>query len=266
MATYDVTGNLKSSHITGPFGEKSTRLSAVAPKNTVSGSTYQYLGQHQKLTNLETSPIIGGITQMGARVYIAALGRFLQVDPVEGGTDNSYSYPNDPVNNFDLDGNFGWGNVFNIAKQVVKVATKVAEVASFIPGPIGMAASGVAVAGNLAQGNWKGAAMAATGLIGARAITGAAFAVGMSMKAAGAGKLLGKIGAAVVKSKAFQSIGRFNARYGPLLGMKYGILNRGPNRIGWSKDGANISFRMGKPGSHQTRFKVKTPIRWWGYK
>lgn len=62
-----------------------------------------------------------------------------------------------------------------------------------------MAASGVAVAGNLAQGNWKGAAMAATGLIGARAITGAAFAVGMSMKAAGAGKLLGKIGAGIPK-------------------------------------------------------------------
>ena len=41
---------------------------------------------------------------MGARVYIPAFGRFLQVDPVEGGTDNSYVYANDPVNEFDLDG------------------------------------------------------------------------------------------------------------------------------------------------------------------
>ena len=40
---------------------------------------------------------------MGARVYIPVLGRFLQVDPVEGGTDNSYAYANDPVNQFDLD-------------------------------------------------------------------------------------------------------------------------------------------------------------------
>ena len=43
---------------------------------------------------------------MGARVYIPALGRFLGVDSVEGGTDNNYVYANDPVNQFDLDGKF----------------------------------------------------------------------------------------------------------------------------------------------------------------
>ena len=42
---------------------------------------------------------------MGQRTYLPALGRFLQTDPVEGGSANDYDYANaDAVNQFDLAG------------------------------------------------------------------------------------------------------------------------------------------------------------------
>lgn len=39
---------------------------------------------------------------------MSVMGRFMQVDPIEGGNANNYVYPGDPVNSVDLDGEFAF--------------------------------------------------------------------------------------------------------------------------------------------------------------
>ncbi|HST41276.1 MAG TPA: RHS repeat-associated core domain-containing protein, partial [Conexibacter sp.] len=61
---------------------------------------YGWLGAKLRSLELES-----GVLKMGVRTYIPQLGRFAQVDPVDGGSANSYDYVHqDPVNLLDLDG------------------------------------------------------------------------------------------------------------------------------------------------------------------
>ncbi|MDO8105845.1 hypothetical protein Q6348_01375 [Isoptericola sp. b441] len=42
------------------------------------------------------------------------------VDPVSGGNPNTYTYPLDPINAYDLDGRFSWGSLGDAAKKAAK--------------------------------------------------------------------------------------------------------------------------------------------------
>jgi RHS repeat-associated protein len=100
MATTDAGGASLATFTYDPFGNATTN-----PNNTATGATFGWVGQHEKTT--ETALTLQPI-QMGTRVYLPALGRFAQVDPIEGGTPNRFVYPPDPIGDFDLDGTVCW--------------------------------------------------------------------------------------------------------------------------------------------------------------
>lgn len=93
---------------------------------------YGWLGAKQRSTTTDTA----GLTLMGDRLYNAVTGRFTSPDPEPGGNATAYSYPNDPINMFDLDGHWGIKKFFKKAGRLAwKYKWDIAlTAASFVPG------------------------------------------------------------------------------------------------------------------------------------
>ncbi|WP_067886115.1 PA14 domain-containing protein [Nocardia vaccinii] len=152
-------------HLYDPYGQDIDPASGAfadiaIPATMTGGMDAGWQGQHVIPTEHLASQ---QALEMGARTYLPVLGRFLQTDPVAGGSANDYDYTNaDPVNSTDLSGKFSISSAWNSA---VDVTTEVAEVGMILPGPIGEASAAVATAGQLSQGHYADAAVDAVGML-----------------------------------------------------------------------------------------------------
>jgi RHS repeat-associated protein len=89
------------------FGQPLTGNSSGELDNSAGQFDYGWHGAAQRPVEHQCGT--HALIEMGARPYDPSTGRFLQVDPIEGGTPNDYVYVSDPVNGSDLTGKYADG-------------------------------------------------------------------------------------------------------------------------------------------------------------
>ena len=91
---------------TATFDPNGNQTTGTTADNSTGNFDNRWLGQYQRPT--EKEPGLEPIIEMGARQYSPRLGRFLETDPVTGGSANAYTYTfGDPNNTNDITGRCG---------------------------------------------------------------------------------------------------------------------------------------------------------------
>ena len=101
----DLNGNIAATASTSKTAKHpltTTRSTEFGVPTVEAPTKYSWLGEDEIPTELPS-----GVLAMGARSYVPQLGRFLQTDPLPGGSANAYVYTDgDPVNTTDLTGEY----------------------------------------------------------------------------------------------------------------------------------------------------------------
>lgn len=131
-----------------------------------------------------------GILLMGARLYNPVTSLFTSLDPIYGGNDIPYTYPNDPINKQDLTGQkWSWRKAFKSFRRAAhnvassRVFRFVQGVCGFTWGVAAVTCSGAIGAVQVAPGDYRGAAK--TVALGAASFAGGRLAYAAVKRASG---------------------------------------------------------------------------------
>jgi RHS repeat-associated protein len=105
VATIDIP---TAGNATGPTSFQSFDEYGVPETTTITNSTIQNFGW-AGTANRQTKAT--GLILMGARVYNPVTGQFTSPDPIPGGNETTYTYPNDPINQNDYTGCMPWDSL-----------------------------------------------------------------------------------------------------------------------------------------------------------
>jgi RHS repeat-associated protein len=104
----DVVGTASMSETATGLASTVGETSEYGVPVTEAPAKYSWLGAGGLTTQLPSLP--SGVVTMGVRSYVPQIGRFLQTDPIPGGSANAYAYTyGDPVDQDDLSGMYSAG-------------------------------------------------------------------------------------------------------------------------------------------------------------